>query len=278
MPVDTLNFSIPQEYIPIVAPEPVLNNASRIQETNRKPDVYCFIGRSGRIYTPDGSLVRNSIRQNTDTDILELTAFDQMAVEASGEEKNILWISPPKIGVYPVTKIIITRVLNQGDYNLLVNKAVLLDIDSAQTLKMSQELSKGALNAPRLNSLDDVRSNPIILSPRQKHWLTLLEQLSPDPQWEMIRTGQDLELQKEAIAKAKSVYEGETRVEEHIGERSESCPTSGGAFETFSGGSRSKEDCSKIACRKCPWVASESDVKRIQAGVLKCCPDCGWRP
>lgn len=36
--------------------------------------------------------------------------------------------------------------------------------------------------------------------------------------------------------------------------------------------------CFRIACKRCEWVAVETEVQQIQQGKLTACPQCGWKP
>ena len=36
--------------------------------------------------------------------------------------------------------------------------------------------------------------------------------------------------------------------------------------------------CPEIKCKKCPWKANESEVKKINDRKLTKCPKCGWKP
>lgn len=270
----------------LTATQPILEDASVIQESNRRPNVYAYINRNGKVYTPEGALVSKDIRRLTHIERLEAEAFDELE-KRSRNTATLVWVSPVQFGVYEVSKIIITEVREYEDYNILLNRAIVLDgVDSKKALKIAQELVKGAINNPRLRTVDDVRANLIVLNPRQKHWLNVLEEMAPDPQWEMIRSGQDIELEEEALANARLVYESKARGEEggpkikdYRGDYALSCPEgSRSAFEAVWGTSGGSEGCKKIACRKCPWVASEGEVKKIQAGLLRNCPGCGWKP
>jgi hypothetical protein len=38
------------------------------------------------------------------------------------------------------------------------------------------------------------------------------------------------------------------------------------------------EECFRIICKRCGWVASDEAVSQIQCGKLTACPECGWKP
>lgn len=268
------------------ATQQVLEDASIIQESNRYPNVYAYINKNGRLYTPEGKLINREIRRNTYVEKLEGKAYDELE-KRSKQAATLVWISPAQFEVYEVSKVIVTQVMEYADYSILLNRAVVLDkVNSDQALKLAQELAKGAINNPRLRTVDDVRANMIVLNPRQKYWLDTLEELAPDPQWEMIRSGVDIELEEQALADARLVYESRERregngptINDYRGDNSLSCPEgTKSAFEAMWGSSGGQEGCNRIACRRCSWVAKESDVKKIQAGILRNCPDCGWSP
>ncbi len=263
----------------------VLNDSSIIQESNRNPNVYAYINKGGKLYTPGGSLISRYIRRETFVERLEGRAYDEMEVR-SKKAATLVWVSPAEFGVYEVSKIIVTEVIEQYGYSVLLNRAMVLDgVDSKKALQIAQELAKGAVNNPKLRTVGDVRANLIVLNPRQRHWLNVLEELAPDPQWQMIRSGQDMELEEQALADARLVYESKARGEEngptlnnYRGEYSLSCDSAVSPFEAVWGSSEGSEGCKKIACRKCSWVAKEDEVRRIQARLLTSCPNCGWSP
>lgn len=270
----------------LTATQSVLEDASVIQESNRNPNVYAYINKNGKVYTPEGALISKDIKRDTYVRKLEAQAYDELE-RKSQKAATLVWVSPAQFGVYEVSKIIITEVVEQGDYSVLLNRAVVLDkVNSEKALKIAQLLVKGSTNNPKLRTVDDVRENIITLNPRQKYWLDVLEELAPDPQWEMIRSGQDIELEEQALANARLVHESKVkeeengpRIDDYRGGNSLSCPEgSKSAFEAFWGTSNGSEGCNRIKCGRCSWVANEGEVKKIQAGSLKSCPDCGWKP
>lgn len=38
------------------------------------------------------------------------------------------------------------------------------------------------------------------------------------------------------------------------------------------------DECFRIACKQCDWVASDEEVLQVQKQTLTTCPKCGWQP
>lgn len=220
--------------------------ASYSLETQSIPDPYYFLmDKDGDLFSPSAQTkVRNSIIRETKIGRLEAQAFDAISAWFKANTLGtIAWISPPSPGIYPISKVIISNIEQEGGRKRLYNRAILFDFNEEESLEFAQNLSRISQNKPLLSHLDGVRSTPLILDTDSKFWMYILQELIDDPKlWQSIRTGEDQLAKQKALIQAKSVYRELFSVEHHLvdklvlGTKPTSCPVllKGTAFQLFS--------------------------------------------
>ena len=65
-------------YILLNIPQAISEGATKIQESNRRPNVYAYINKNGQLYTPEGGLISRDIRRKTHVEKLEGHAYDDL--------------------------------------------------------------------------------------------------------------------------------------------------------------------------------------------------------
>lgn len=275
MPVENLGVDRPQ----------IEELASRIQETHRNPDPYYFlIDQDGDLFSPSHNLKVVDII-NTDYEVgqLEREAFMAISSWFRRETKGaIAWISPPN--PYPVSKVIVSEIEFVNGIKRLFNRALVLDIDGRECLKLGRNLARFSLNQPFLTSSEDLRATPIILDTTRNDWINILAEFITDTsQIEAIRTGRDIITKKTALAQAGVYYSADLgnrpmMMREMLGDRVESCPPRSvvqTAFQIFSEnsltfiGSAGKDP---DFCKVCPVCEK---VINCVVRVGGSCPKCG---
>lgn len=271
--------------------------ASLCQETKRIPDPYFYeIKPNGELLSPvTGKLVKEDIKRENITQELEYQSFLQVESWVRSKESGVIaWISPPEMGAYSVSKIIVSEIRDQDGKKILFNRAIVLDIDEIECLKFAQSLANYSQNKPNFSSKDELRVTPIELD-TNIHWSYVVEELLPGLSLQQVRTGEDLVLKSRAVLESLALYNqvvsdtGEVNISKFVnlvgssrmvGERGSSCPPkSASAFDTIINNSLpTGENCSKIKCKKCSWEASENEAQQVTEGKLTCCPRCGWKP
>lgn len=273
--------------------------ASLSQETHRIPDPYSYsITSDGELFSSTGGCrVKDTIDDKT-SPLGELEYQAVLAIEqwaASSQEGVSVWISPPKAGVYPTSKIIVQEIDYDRGVKKIFNRAIVLDFNEEECIKFAWNLTSFSHNKPIFRNSDEIRAIPLILDTQKKSWIEILEKFIDAPNvWTMIRNGEDKQFKKEALRQAAMVQKqffADTRlsysdkavmaVMRMIGSHAPSCPprsnTSGGtALQvvsenaiTYISGSLSKDP---DFCRSCPVCGKEINCIVRKGG---CCPECG---
>lgn len=230
--------------------------ASLSQETHRIPDPYHYL------MTPQGEILSPSalcrVKDTIDDKTSPLGQLEYQAVlateqwAANAQEGVSVWISPPKVGIYPNTKIIIQEIENEGGVKKIFNRAIVLDINEQDCMKFAWNLTSFTRNKPIFRNVDEIRATPLIFDFQKKSWVDILETLIDAPKvWDMIRNGQDKQYKKEALRQAAGVqkqffsapalsYSEDARIAvmKMLGEKAGSCPLKPGsntAFQTIAG-------------------------------------------
>ncbi len=260
---------------------------SCLQESRRSPDAYCFVqDKDGDLYSPTAECkVASIIKRDNLVGQLEGQAFDFINRWFRDSEAGAaVWISPQDSVYYPTSKLIISEILHPNSQKRLLNRAIILNLRYEDCLERAQALAERSQNRPLLLSLNSVRSTPLIFSAGD--WIDTLKELIVAPEiWEKIKTGQDLKDQEKALEQAERIYDSffnAEQVRDMFGQGVViSCPIRMDgltAFKAFLAHSNSSENCPEICCNICSWVANDEEVKKIQAGQLTNCPQCGWKP
>lgn len=260
--------------------------ASLSLETNRVADPYSYL------ITPEGELFSPTayckVKDTVDDKTSPLGQLEYQAVlateqwAASNNEGVSVWISPPKLGVYPTSKIIVQEIEYERGVKKIFNRAIVLDFDEEQCMRFAWNLTSFSRNKPIFRSLDEIRASPLILDTHNKSWIDILEKLIDTPQvWKMIRTGEDKLLKKEAIRQAAMVQkqffadqrlsysdEAKMAVMQMLGQKSGSCPPRPGsrrrtAFQVVS--------ASALTISSGGFAESDSKGERTFP-----CPACGY--
>lgn len=194
--------------------------ASYCMETKRIPDPYFFIVTPQRkLFSPSkGELVENSIETKSCVGKLEKQALEKIEKwAAEKQEGTIVWISPPFPGRYPVSKIIVSELIEDRGTRFLFNRAVVLEISVDECLRLGTGLSR---ESQIFTGPDDLRSSPIVISPPPGlHWTCLFEEFLNTPGvWKMIRDGDDVEIKANVVKTARKI------ISEEFGRRNRPSP------------------------------------------------------
>ena len=258
----------------IVLEREVEERASYCQETNRIPDPYYFLfDAEGDLFSPSHNCkVTSIIKTDHLVGNLEKKACEIISSWARQEHGGaIAWVSPPYPGLYPVSKVIISEIEYVNGAKRLFNRAIVLDIDQVQCLKLGQALVRFSPNQPFLVSAEDLRATPIVLDTNRYSWLDILERVMVDArQVEAIKTGTDI------IAKETALLTGGV-----AGDKPASCPpfvsgnvVFGTAFQIFSQSSLIVENDKygplKFECPKC-----KKTNRRPYGQLIPNCQHCG---
>ncbi len=263
--------------------QPVLEAASYSLETRRIPDTYPFTIKLGKLFTPDGQLAENSIEKDSDVGKREYEAFLIIQDWASQNNGGLsIWISPPHKDKYPCSKIILSEVIQPNNSRLLVNKAILIDLDENECIGLFNNITG---NTIKLTNPEELRSNPILFEYiNQKKMDSILDQIleSEIQQLAMIKRGYDVYEAERTIQYFRnqrfafgSFLPNAAKPDGMIGSHTSSCPPghSGNmtAFEFFSNPSKLKEGII-ILCCTCPFCNKKVEAE-ISDGRIHC-PKC----
>lgn len=262
------------------------------QESHRNIDVYSFILKNRKLYSPTARcFIRNIIVVNNSVGLLEMRAFDEIERWFAENENGVMvWISPQHPIFYPNdSKIVISEIYRQNNEKRLRNRAIILDYDQREALKFAQALAERSINKPFLESINSVRLTPLMLA--ADGWVDIMKEAIIDPVlWQKIETGHDLVEQEDVLKQSEIVYQhlfqksmDNSIVKGFLGGGRGSCPVRMGKgglspFEAFSGASGASEVCSKIKCPDCGWEPDSDQEKLLERGELRSCPDCGYSP
>ncbi len=229
--------------------------ASYSLETKRIPDPYYFIiGKDKKLISPQtGVFIEDSVEKDSVIGKEEFEAFEKIQRWATENESGmVFWISPPHPERSSDTKIIISEIAVEDKTKLPFNRAVLLDIDTTDCLKIVNTILDG--DTGDVFSEEDLRRQPLFLSADQEVEWTSLIGLHPDATraFYMIQKGDDLREKEKALKAAVPIYESfltrEVGYDDHLvreevekaigsgvfGTSSASCPPPiGTSFEVF---------------------------------------------
>lgn len=237
--------------------------ASYSHETRRLPDPYTFvISESGELYSKEAKCsVKSVVKRDTHIGELEYQALCDIESWAKDRTSGmIVWISPPEAAIYPTSKLIISEIEHHRCEKTLFNRAILLDLNSQDCLKLAQNLGRF-----QFTSVEDVRRNPIPIETKGMHWTYVLGEFINEPEiWEMVRSGEDKKAKQDTLVVSKEVYSAlmysSTDVAKIFGVYSTSCPpilrrplTS---FDYIFGSSLLLSS-DRYFCKKCPICNTE---------------------
>lgn len=183
--------------------------ASYIQESNHTPDYYFFdFDIDDDLCSPyTGKKTRDCLRRKSYTDNIELEVVNLLDSEIKKGHNRFAWISPPCDGVYPDLKIIVSEVIEFQGKKRFLNRSFLFNFDFDRSWAFAQEMTKLSVNKPQLNSLEDIRSLPLILDPNQD-WVAHLSKAAGDPDIEQfVKSGEDQISKQQALINASDFYE-----------------------------------------------------------------------
>ncbi|GEM_PF-1277388 len=292
------NMSVQQlerKQLPTFYSQKAEEHASRVLETHRIPDPYYFlVDRDGDLFSPSAHV---KVKTVTDTSskigILEAEAVEAISKWANNADSGaIAWLSPPSPGIYPVSKVIISEIEEVSGVKRVFNRAVVLDIDANECLRLGRELSQHSTNRPFLQHLDQLRSIPVVLDTKNRTWIEIMEEVIPDTTlWESVRRGDEILVKQEVLARAELIitkysgfisfnnYGRDREMQGMLGDKSESCPpkslSSEGqtAFQVFSENSLEADSMGSLSfpCPSCGFIN-----KRPREGYVESCqnPSC----
>lgn len=280
----------------------VEETASYCMETKRVSDPYYFsLSSRGELFSPQANCrIKDVVERSNDLGQLEYQVLQKIEEwTKNNTQGTIAWISPPSAGIYPTSKIVVSQLEEKNGQKMLLNRAIVLDINEERCLKFARDLTEFSTNRPLLSSLDHIRSNPLVLKTSGLDWTYLLEELLEDLDLRSVRDGEDKRIKNEVLSQVEKILQVQmlktggvdvqgmtTAITQAglVGDYSSSCPVAFGkptAFQVFSGSSLvSGETCQKIRCGKegCGWEASDEDARKIARREMTCCPKCGWKP
>lgn len=251
-------FNIPLEFIndwrtqpPVVAEHMF---ASSVQESNRRVDYYTYlITKDGLISPLTGQFIREATKRDSHVRWLEgqaLDFLDNQVTPQSPQNEVIVSLYPPAPEVYPTSKITVSQKSPEG---VLDNRAIVIDLNEADCLELAQNLGNLSVNRPLLESIDQVRANPLVLRTGGLLWSYILEEFLPNLDLSGIRAGEDIKAQNEVLERAKEIVpallkgeeEALDKANEQMGSFEISCPAG------ISASSSKFEYKPGIGCMKC---------------------------
>ncbi len=261
----------------------VLEATSYSLETRKIPDTYPFTIKLGKLYTPDGQLVENSINKNSDVGKNEYVAFLKIQDWANKNNRGLsIWISPPFKNKYPCSKIVLSEVVQSNDSRLLVNKAILLDIDVNGCMELFDNLTG---DMSKLKNSEELRSSPILfdyISPKKLD--SIFDQILENEaqQLVMLKKGEDIVESEKTIEYFRNqklvfgtISTKAAKLDGIVGNHSSSCPTIHSAnmtaFELFANPLKFKEGII-ILCCTCPFCKKKVEAKIFDGQIH--CPNC----
>lgn len=249
----------------------VENIASDSHETRRFPDPYIFLIRDKKLLTPNGGIIENNIRNDSDIDSAELKAFMKIQDWAESCDKGTaFWFSLPFWGKYDKGKVVASQIYNLGGEKILFNRAIDLDVDGKTIISIANNISE-ITGSDLITDPELLRQTPIFSG--RDLLKVLLDEISPyTDQNQMVEKGTDIDSKIETYSKlqviekmsgflysntsdsqysyAHQIAEEQGLIGKHIG----SCGQSGklSAFEAFSeGGGQEKWEYHSGVCRVC---------------------------
>lgn len=174
--------------------------ASEIHETNRIPDTYIYTLEDGKFKTPQGELVENKIDTSTQLGLTEFNALDKIQRWSSDNSGHAVWFSPPYENTYPVSKVIIQTITDIKDQKFALNRAIVLDLDADNLLRLANNLSDIAFEVPEV-----LRANPVFPNEDTfKSWFENLSQITQ--QTRLIDHQEDIKIKNDTYAKLNDIH------------------------------------------------------------------------
>ena len=267
-------------------------------ETRRIPDPYIFIIGRDFLKTPSGQSVESFMMEKSRLDLAELTAFRAIQGWALKSDSGVcLWFSPPTDSAhhpylnseehYPNSKVIISEITTTAEgKKILLNRAVILDVDVAEVLELANRVSADI----QFFDPEALRVQPIF--PDQPEYFNWLGHLAlATSQVDLMTNGQDLVIKWETYASIEDIrtsvaVAGENHFDEYsharayqrmadqglIGKNPGSCPSSKESpFRTVFANSElvSRSDSLDCACPFC-----HKRVTAVIKGGRIHCPNC----
>ena len=260
------------------------NLSSEIHETNRISDPYIFLINKtrGKLQTSDGQDIDGFMNKSTYLGGLEFGAFEQIQSWAlTADSGYTVWFSPPYEDKYPVSKIVVSKIIELNpDQAILFNRAILLDIDALRLLGVANQL----IPATWLPDPESLRSIPLFPSEREfDEWFAKIAPVSD--QFKQVIDGSDLSQKITTYQRVRQISDGviyqdydrmhkEAERENLMGGHSGSCPpiTTGAdaskntPFSIFSGESWDGKYDEEGPCRLCG--------RDVPCGPCKVCEVC----
>lgn len=222
--------------------------ASQSHETKRIPDPYVFKIVNGKLVSPSNNIpIEDQIEKGDPIYDSEYEAFIKLQTWASNEvNQTSLWFSPPYLNGYSALKIVESEILYSDSWGkILFNRAFVLDVDLATSLKIANYLSDNRFTDP-----EELRKQPIFLD-NNTDWETLLSQYTD--QIKLIKNSEDLKIKNRTLNHVTQIYTRinsigdmsffetrefaykQARREGLIGEHLDSCATSRDTFNSVFG-------------------------------------------
>lgn len=202
----------------------------------------------------------------------------------------VAWLSPLDDEIYKTSKAMFFEDQVWNSIPVTVVRSVVIsseEMNRGALLEAAQEMIVYSKEPPSLVSVEDLRSKPFdINSPIS--WISIAEQFIKRPEvWSAIRNGGDFKMTEEMERKAKEVFQESQKggrldpralrenmeARRMFGSYDLSCPIT--IVEMIS---RGLMECSEIKCRNCGWKPKSEELKKVQEGKIKRCPDCGRKP
>ncbi|QQG47648.1 MAG: hypothetical protein HY044_01000 [Candidatus Woesebacteria bacterium] len=235
---------------------------SCVLETEQIPDPYYYPLIDGKLRD---SITNRPVEDFCETETylgkVEMDALLDIQDWANRESEGLsVWVSPPYKGVYSVSKIILSEILEKDGYKMLLNRAIKTNWDESEVLRIF-----------KTQSIENLRRYPIFIKPSdyQNLMLFLSENIGAQVV-DQIASGYDFEKRDEILKKmeplARELSRGSrgSNFSNYVEKLDISCPTRS-AFKVFSGEVR-------ILCCVCPFCGNEV-AAQIYGGMIHC-PKC----
>jgi hypothetical protein len=256
------------------------NLASKSHETRRIPDPYIYFIKDHKLKTPKGLDIETAVLRGTtiyDAEYEALLKIQEWSDE--NDDGTSLWFSPPYLDGYSALKIVASEIISGVAHEkVLFNRAIVLDVDAATSLKIANYLSDRVYV-----DTEELRERPIFLKKNQD-WMDLVGIYTT--QIDQIRSSQDLVIKKLTLSEINRIYSSpkfqkmnvwearnyaELEAQERglIGNKVDSCAIRGvSAFNAFFGNSLAENPLGSFACPRCSGA--------IPSGLgITTCPHCG---
>jgi len=268
------------------------NHASDALESRRIPDPYSFeiTSKGDILYPPTQEDIEKYIRTDHPVYLREKSAVKVIKERLKTKEADFfVWITPPYPEIYPVLKIVTSKIIEKEPRKLLFNRALVVDVnDPGIILQTANTLAQFDTRKVVYTDLEQIRSRPICTNfENEDRVFEILNNLKNlGRQIDLIKSGEDIKIKKEVrdqIAQIIDVdnLEKEMTNRQILGKYERSCPirNSGGqsAFALFFGNSLNSENSfpcpkcerpipSKLGIEVCPYAgcdAKKSDSRSL---------------